>query len=390
MNEMVDAINGIQNGDNIVVSVPLIEGSPLVVKGHAEVDASGNVTIRANSTTIPGIPVVGEVDVSNIALTIHRGDAITGDTFSASLSADAYASVGLFSKSISINNASLTVDLANNTLTVSNAPVINYVVGSIDLNDTYDISGGESAFSVRNETAEAEGRTTRSELDSPSASSGFSSFTGFNPVQAKADIDIFVQQATGAGASMCSAYADLYSQLEENWCSQNAKIFGDAVAQETTNLFNEYKTCIKGVYANAVSAYNNVASVNGVPTIAEDGNASISSLESSMDSLSGMKLKEANNQGAVGMNINNVRETKDAFISASNDAMAKLDEISAGIALYDDDSAQQEAFRTTVKELSAKFKVLNDAITKAIDTQVSEAATGTQQAATQASETLSA
>lgn len=387
MNELVDAINGVQNGDQISVSVPLIDGQPLVVEGKAEVDSSGNVTIHANDTSIPGVPVVGEIDVSDIVLTIQRGDGINpGDTINATISAE--ASKGILK--IGIDNANLSVDLENNTLSVSNAPVIHYGFGKIDLNNTYDISGGDSAFTIHNASAsERETNKEQGELfttvqtletmmedarnfdNSPSAVDTGDGFTGFNPTKAQNDISRFVTQATGAGAYLCYGYIYLFKRLENNWCSENAFGFGTIVSGVITKAFNEYKSCINNVYNGAVDAYNKVASVNGLPAAPAD-NSTISSLESCMDYFSSMKLKAQNDAGDIGMNIQDVIDAKNLFKVSADEGANRLEQLSNGISLYDDDNAQQEAFKTTVKALADKFITINSSIVSTIQDMIDE------------------
>ncbi len=407
MNDLVNTINNIQNGDSLTVSVPLIDGNPLVINGHAEVDASGNVTIRADKTQISGIPIVDTINVSNIVLTIERGNGIEeGGIINATISAK--ASKGFLSASI--DNANLSVDLTNNTLTVSNAPSISYGFGSINLNDTYDISGGEGAFSVCNESAVGRDSTNKPkghklDYDSAIASletmmgntafessksiSGNNGFTGFNPVQAQNDIDTFVNQSAAVGANMCHAYMELLGQLKNNWCSKNAKLFGNLVSSVASSYLSDYKSYVEKVYNASVNAYNKVAEANGVPLKAEGPNETLNKLGDSMGYFSSMSLKEANDQGAVGMNIDKVNEIKENFISASREGERLFGCISSGIALYDKDNAQQNAFKTTINNFASNFIELSDKIVGAIDEQIAEEALKIQQAANAAAETIS-
>ena len=406
MDGLVQQINNAQNGDHIIVTVPLGDSTSITVDGIAEIDSNGNVVIHADPTSIPDIPYLGSVDAKDIVLTIERGDGLEStDTINATLNAK--VSKGIISGSI--KDAKLSVDLANNTLTATDAVIRGPFNKELyNLSGSYDISNAE--FTIYNETAVERAKTAQSEAaqartdtinnlkemmattaDSSSETSsvgGADGFTGINPETAKRNIEDFVKQASAAGAYLCYAYVDLFDKLESNWFSQNALEFSNTVNSLVGDAFNDYKTYIKNIYNGAIEAYNYVAASNGLPTNGDSSNSTFSSLESSMDYFNSMALKDVSSDGITGMNINNVRTAKDEFLGISKEGENRLEQISSGIALYDDDNAQQEAFKSTIKAFAAKMAGINHGVVTAIEHQIDSEASKLEAAASESASAL--
>lgn len=415
MNELVDIINGVQDGDKITVNVPIIGDVPITITGNAKVSSDGKITINANEgcSIDTGIPLVNTIDISNISLVINRGEGINyGDNISANISANATKTAfGITTNVLTLDNTSLLIDLSNNTMTVSGAPSLP----GVNLNDTFDISGGDDAFSVYNvsegdrkfaeknqeelynsdfakgkreevslETLESMINVTDAYLNEDITFSDGEGFTGFNPAKAKKDIENFYNKAVGAGARMCYTYMHLMHFLSTTWYAPVAAFYGTIIAKNSEKLCSEYKACIDNVYEGAVNAYNKVASVNGMPNCDIDSTM-LSQLGDYVSAIGEMTLKSARDDGAIVIDVVQVPLIREAFDAATKLTAEKLNELSGGIALYDDDNAQQEAFKTTIKAIADKFiennGLFHTALVEAIKEQEEKSKAAAEQAA---------
>ena len=53
MNEFIDRINGMQDGDTVTLSVPIGGGQTVNIEGTVKVESNGKVTITASKAEVP-------------------------------------------------------------------------------------------------------------------------------------------------------------------------------------------------------------------------------------------------------------------------------------------------------------------------------------------------
>lgn len=216
-----------------------------------------------------------------------------------------------------------------------------------------------------------------------------STITGFNPEQAKKDIENFKDYSyIHIESPLANTISNLlFSNLQNYWCSPKAVEFYKLYEPKCVNVLNEVTDTRKKIILNSWSAYNRLATANGL----------YSSYNNELDDYRvptnwqiNCELKEESPYGVVGMNkvqvralINDVEEKIKTIIEA-------LDNAPSSIAFYDDGGELQAAFQNMIKTAGAHISELITEITTALKTAMEEEIDKIELAKNSAVETMTA
>ena len=116
MNEFIDRINGMQDGDTVTLSVPIGGGQTVNIEGTVKVDANGKVTITATQSEVKVFDV--PVPIENVSITIDRGNGLSyGDTVKAEFNGKVTVPDSLGSGSAEFNGTQMEINTSTNKLT---------------------------------------------------------------------------------------------------------------------------------------------------------------------------------------------------------------------------------------------------------------------------------
>ena len=145
MNEFIDRINGMQDGDTVTLSVPIGGGQTVNIEGTVKVESNGKVTITASKAEVPFRDKT--IPINDASITIDRGNGLShGDTVNANFNGKIEIPSDLGGGSGEFKDTSMSINTSTNKLTVSNAPTIDALnipgvgpLSSIDFNGERDI-----------------------------------------------------------------------------------------------------------------------------------------------------------------------------------------------------------------------------------------------------------
>ena len=197
-------------------------------------------------------------------------------------------------------------------------------------------------------------------------------FTGFNPTQAKTDLEALSHDLRLVKGKLWSAFDYIVGQtkdgLSDVWASPNAKEFGATYIPQIADLINGYLKDIHAILSSTARAVDIVGSSNGY-VINLSGDYSAPALEEYYP----QTFKEEKD-GIVGMNVAVAKIAVSSFNEEIKDTLNTLDGIDLHtIALYDPEGSMQEAFKTVLTTLKTNIEELvssiNSAITSAYETE---------------------
>ena len=174
--------------------------------------------------------------------------------------------------------------------------------------------------------------------------------TGFNPEQAKAQIDDFFYQVRDLANIFLERGLNVFVYgLRTAWCSPKAKEFSEKHFERIAFIDSRIFHLGRNITIAATQAYNYVAKSNGAPTI------SIGTLDRGEDFVDSrwdkIRLKEQADSGAVGMNHQNVKLLVSLFKDSVNNLINGLNELPLDIAFYDPDGEMQASYRQEITKM---------------------------------------
>ena len=177
-------------------------------------------------------------------------------------------------------------------------------------------------------------------------------FTGFNPDEAKANIDNFENHHYDANVMFYDAMVKLFDGLSIFWCSPNAVKFDNKYRPIIEAIYDELINNMNIICRNAAHAFNHLAEANSC-----SDRIDLSKYETGNWLIELKELKEKNDLGVVGMNKLQVKNVVSTFSNEINATADKLDYLPSAIAFYDDGGEMQAAFDQKIQ--TAKNKVIN-------------------------------
>ena len=208
-------------------------------------------------------------------------------------------------------------------------------------------------------------------------------FTGLNIERAASDIEAFDNSAKYAASCIMQSFSQLYNVLNNNWASPIAVEF----TTSNSSVINENATLmartIDNIYQGAVSAAISLARANGSsfplsPSYRGTGIA-----------YELVPCKD-NNNGRVGMNIQNVTVGLDAFDNNIKSALNQLSGVPDGIAFYDPTGNLIGGYHQNIVTFKEKFSELANATSAKLREYIQEEQRKIEEAKQNAASTLSA
>ena len=194
--------------------------------------------------------------------------------------------------------------------------------------------------------------------------------TGFNPEAAKQQLEAFKEYGNKVYRKTDVAYDNFSDSLKDNWCSPKAREFSTKYLSRLHAFSSNMKTLYTQIYRSAVDAYNIIARAQGSESINLENQ---DSWYDSNVSLGGTVLKEANENGVVGMNVANVQLARGIYLDEMKAVIELMNETPMDIAFYDPDGAQQAAYKneiqTRVTDMNEKIDEAMAALSSAMETE---------------------
>ena len=171
--------------------------------------------------------------------------------------------------------------------------------------------------------------------------------TGFSPDVAKQQLDDFLKYGKVVRGKAADTYHDFLRSLYENWCSPKASDFTRQHLHKLCAFHGDIDTLYTQIYRSAVDAYNIIARANGWSSMAQDDQKKDDA--SFNETMGTLLLREANENGVVGMNVANVKLARDLYLTQMNDVINLMNETPMNIAFFDPGDEQKTAFRSIIK-----------------------------------------
>lgn len=174
--------------------------------------------------------------------------------------------------------------------------------------------------------------------------------TGFNPEQAKQQIEDFFYQVRDLANIFLERGLNVFVYgLMTAWCSPKAKEFSEKHFEKIAFIDSEIFHLGRNITIAATQAYNYVAKSNGAPMI------SIGTLDRGEDFAESrwdkIRLKEQADSGVVGMNHQNVKLLVSLFKDSVNNLINGLNELPLDIAFYDPDGEMKASYRQEITKM---------------------------------------
>lgn len=199
-----------------------------------------------------------------------------------------------------------------------------------------------------------------------------SEITGFNPEQAKRNIN----DTTSALYKIMDEYAStsfaFFLDLSIKWASPKAKEFGDKYQPMVKDAALDIYKLEFSLSNNSIAAYDALATSNGYPTFRGDNGpyeTSVMIMNEELDYLESDKLFKEDFYGTVGMNVLQAKEILANYSANVNSLVQSLGDVPVEIAFYDPGSEMASAYRNAVEKI--KEKILST--TQSIETDVKSA-----------------
>lgn len=190
--------------------------------------------------------------------------------------------------------------------------------------------------------------------------------TGFNPDVAKQELNAFKNYGNEIYHKSIDAYEIFNYALYDSWCSPKAVEFQENHFKKIVAIPENIHIVYTQIYRNATDAYNIIARANGWPTIdLSDQNSWTSHYAESLRA--DRKLREANENGVVGMSVANVKLARGIFLDEMKAVIELMNETPMNIAFYDPDGAQQAAYKNEIQTRVTNMNEVIDAAMAALD-----------------------
>ena len=187
--------------------------------------------------------------------------------------------------------------------------------------------------------------------------------TGFNPSEANRQIDDFCIAAIDLGTKFHIASTAFYTGLVHAWSSPKAEEFGKAYLPKLFSISFKVENMANDIGDRATLAYNDNARANGLPEIDTTG------IGQFLDEPEGNYiLYPAFDDGAVGMDHENVKELVGDLEDGRNKLVAGLSELPLDIAFYDPDGSQKAAYKAIINNMIETINGIVDEVTNQIKT----------------------
>ena len=195
--------------------------------------------------------------------------------------------------------------------------------------------------------------------------------TGFNPEAAKQQLEAFKEYGNTVYKKTIDAYYNFFDSLKDNWCSPKAAEFTRNYLFTLHAFSHNVRTLYSQIYRSAVDAYNIIARAQGssAMTLADQNEW----YNSYYKAQGGEVLKEANENGIVGMNVANVQLARGIYLDEMKAVIELMNDTPMDIAFYDPDGAQQAAYKneiqTRVTDMNEKIDEAMAALSSAMETE---------------------
>ena len=194
--------------------------------------------------------------------------------------------------------------------------------------------------------------------------------TGFNPEAAKQQLEAFKEYGNTVYKKTIDAYYNFFDSLKDNWCSPKAVEFTRNYLFTLHAFSHNMITLYRQIYRSAVDAYNIIARAQGSSVMPLEDQGPFNSYTSTMG---GEVLKEANENGIVGMNVANVQLARGVYLDEMKAVIQLMNDTPMDIAFYDPDGAQQAAYKneiqTRVTDMNEKIDEAMAALSSAMETE---------------------
>lgn len=194
--------------------------------------------------------------------------------------------------------------------------------------------------------------------------------TGFNPEAAKQQLEAFMEYGDTVYKKTSDAYYNFFDSLKDNWCSPKAIEFEKNYLFKLHAFSHNMITLYRQIYRSAVDAYNIIARAQGSSVMPLEDQGPFNSYTSTMG---GEVLKEANENGIVGMNVANVQLARGVYLDEMKAVIQLMNDTPMDIAFYDPDGAQQAAYKneiqTRVTDMNEKIDEAMAALSSAMETE---------------------
>ena len=184
-----------------------------------------------------------------------------------------------------------------------------------------------------------------------------SDFTGFNPGVARNEITNFYRMMNTIENDYYLGAYYLFMNLRDIWCSGKAIEFYNNNAQKTMDLDNEFINEINRITSKAIEAYNKMALANDSMAFNDPLVPTNLDANKDYDAESCFPILNSSdpNSGIVGMNVKEVENELNTYLSSMNKVVASLDDIPTEIALFDPDGTLQDAYRSLIDKMKGKI-----------------------------------
>ena len=173
---------------------------------------------------------------------------------------------------------------------------------------------------------------------------GSGGITGFNPDVAKKNLEDFYEQSQQALSTISSAYHAYFEEMYNLWYSPRAEQFSEKYCR----IFEDYYTeiCIKfrTMYELYDQAFNHVARAHG------SNLSSDLSMRRYFSGLVGKKLLTADSNGNIGLKELQAKNETEKMYKQMKYGVEILKKVPRSIALFDNDNAQQNAYRYSIDQ----------------------------------------
>ena len=194
-------------------------------------------------------------------------------------------------------------------------------------------------------------------------------FTGYHPLQAKAQITDFETYTNEVTKTLSDANKLFIDSLSTVWFSPYAVAFGQTFTPKLYNSQAEAIVAFNNTIVKAVAAYNSISAANGAPSIADEHTElSVANLAPQGTNVTYNDMLDISPDGIVGMDKEKTRAYLEEYKNSLNKVHTLLDNIPYCIAFYDPGNEQQNAFKALVNAIKTSL----DSLFTEMETAISE------------------
>ena len=179
-------------------------------------------------------------------------------------------------------------------------------------------------------------------------------FEGFNPSRVKAQIKEMNDLLSSIQNAFVESSIIFFKELSNNWFSPKAVEFGDSLIKKAEDLDREIIYLDENIIDDCFSAYNEIATANGLGTTYPDETGPFKGAEYS-------RLLEISPNGAVGIQVENVKNIVQEYKNKLEDIKYKLSLLPRRMDFYDKSGIIAEMINNRVNRI-------NDLVDESVDT----------------------